>query len=152
MPEMVEHPSHYGGDVPHEVIKCLHAWGLESDALLWNSAKYIGRAGKKEDILQDLKKARFYLDRRIQDLESEAEPELVGGSLQVRCSVKKGGLEQCVKWENHGSLHETANGYTWDQVSLSDPRCTARHSGRMCRLAPDHSGEHKTVDGFAWVP
>ena len=72
--EAVHHPTHYGGDTPHETIKCLSAWGLESDALLWNAAKYISRAGKKGDLLEDLKKARFYLERRIATLESPASP------------------------------------------------------------------------------
>lgn len=54
--EKVNHPAHYGGDVPHEVVKCLEAWGLESDALLWNAVKYISRAGKKNSALEDLKK------------------------------------------------------------------------------------------------
>ena len=30
--EAINHPSHYGGDVPHETYKCLRAWGLEGDA------------------------------------------------------------------------------------------------------------------------
>jgi hypothetical protein len=67
--EAVNHPQHYGGDTPHEVIKCLRAWGLECDALLWNAVKYIARAGKKADLLEDLRKAKFYLDRRITSLE-----------------------------------------------------------------------------------
>lgn len=63
-------PEHYGGpDSPHEVIKCLRAWGLEGDALLWNVVKYIARAGKKGPALQDLKKAHFYLTRRIEVME-----------------------------------------------------------------------------------
>ena len=66
MTDGVNHPAHYGGDTEHEVIKCLEAWGLESDALLWNTVKYIARAGRKGQYLEDLKKARFYLDRRIQ--------------------------------------------------------------------------------------
>src|SRR5579871_1841748 len=66
--EMVNHPEHYGGDTPHEVIKCLEAWGLESDALLWNAVKYIARAGKKGAAREDLEKARWYLDRRIAGL------------------------------------------------------------------------------------
>ena len=66
----MHHPSHYGGDVQHETVKCLNAWGLESDALLWNAAKYISRAGKKNDLLEDLKKARWYIDRRITELEN----------------------------------------------------------------------------------
>ena len=68
-PEMVEHPAHYGGDSVYEVIKVLKAWGLESDALLWNVIKYVARAYLKGNLLEDLKKARFYLDRRISQLE-----------------------------------------------------------------------------------
>jgi Protein of unknwon function (DUF3310) len=70
MSEAVNHPQHYGGDVLHETVKCLEACGLESDALLWNAAKYICRAGKKTDALEDLKKARWYLNRRIAVMES----------------------------------------------------------------------------------
>lgn len=64
----VLHPTHYGGDVPHEVIKCLAAWGLESNAILWNVVKYVSRAGKKDPAkrLQDLRKAAFYLEYEIQ--------------------------------------------------------------------------------------
>lgn len=72
--EAVNHPAHYGGDVPHETVKCLAAWGLESDALLWNAVKYISRAGKKGNLLEDLKKARWYLERRIASLEASGEP------------------------------------------------------------------------------
>lgn len=67
--EQVNHPSHYGGDVPHEVIKCLEAWGLVNDAYLFNVVKYLARAGKKDAVLQDLKKAKFYLDRKIANME-----------------------------------------------------------------------------------
>lgn len=47
-----------------------YAWGLEADALLWNAVKYISRAGKKGDTLEDLKKARWYLDKRIELMEA----------------------------------------------------------------------------------
>lgn len=69
MKEKVNHPEHYGGDVPHETWKCLNAWGLEADALLWNAVKYISRAGKKDNLLEDLKKAQWYLNKRIELLE-----------------------------------------------------------------------------------
>jgi len=68
--EKVNHPPHYGGDSVHETIKCLESWGLERDALLWNAVKYISRAGKKDNLLDDLKKARWYLQRRIDSLEN----------------------------------------------------------------------------------
>ena len=71
--EAVNHPSHYGGDTVYEVIKVLKAWGLHRNAYLWNAVKYIARAGKKDPSkqLEDLKKARFYLDAEIAELESK---------------------------------------------------------------------------------
>jgi hypothetical protein len=71
MVEQVNHPAHYGGeDNLYEAIKVIEAWGL--DFCLGNTVKYISRAGKKADpALQDLKKARWYLDRRIQQMEQQ---------------------------------------------------------------------------------
>lgn len=66
--ETVEHPDYYGGpDDPYEVIKVAEAWGLDEDAYLFNVLKYIARAGKKNPATrdEDLRKGRFYLDRRI---------------------------------------------------------------------------------------
>ena len=37
--------------------------------------KYIARAGRKDDIVQDLKKARQYLDFEIEYLENERKQE-----------------------------------------------------------------------------
>jgi hypothetical protein len=62
----VSHPAHYGGEGnPHEVIACLESWGLTSNAYLWNVCKYVARADKKGAPLEDLKKARFYLEREL---------------------------------------------------------------------------------------
>lgn len=74
--ELVSHPDHYGGeDNPYEVIKIAEATGLDSDAYLFNVLKYIVRSGKKDDNppVQDLKKALFYLDRRIKTIEQNGE-------------------------------------------------------------------------------
>lgn len=68
--EKVNHPSHYGGDTVYETIKVLEAWGLDQSFCLGNAVKYISRAGKKGDALTDLKKAKFYLDREIANLEA----------------------------------------------------------------------------------
>jgi len=66
--EAVNHPSHYGGqENPYEAIKVIEAWNLNFK--LGNTVKYISRAGKKDNTLQDLKKAKWYLDREIQKLE-----------------------------------------------------------------------------------
>jgi len=70
--EMVNNPEHYGGaENVYEVVKVCEAWGLDKDAYLFNVVKYIGRAGKKESDkeLQDLKKAAWYLNRRIENIE-----------------------------------------------------------------------------------
>ncbi len=68
--EVVNHPAHYGGaDNPYEAIKVIEAWGL--GFCLGNTVKYISRAGKKDPTLQDLKKAQWYLDREIQNMEKK---------------------------------------------------------------------------------
>lgn len=67
--EMVSHPEHYGGqDDPYEAIKVIEAWNLGFN--LGNTIKYISRAGKKhrDKELEDLEKARWYLDREIAKL------------------------------------------------------------------------------------
>jgi len=69
MAEAVNHPAHYGGaDNPYEAIKVIEAWGL--GFCLGNTVKYIARAGKKDATLQELKKARWYLDREISNMEN----------------------------------------------------------------------------------
>jgi Protein of unknwon function (DUF3310) len=66
----VNHPDHYGGDTPYEVIKVIHAWELDFD--LGNAVKYIARAGKKSrNAIEDLEKARFYLNYKIELLTGE---------------------------------------------------------------------------------
>lgn len=59
----VEHPAHYTfGKI--EVLDAIEDWGL--DYHRGNILKYIVRAGKKGDkLIEDLRKARFYLDRYI---------------------------------------------------------------------------------------
>jgi hypothetical protein len=62
----VIHPQHYGGkNNPYEAIKVIEAWEVGFN--LGNTLKYISRAGKKDNIIQDLEKALFYLDREIQN-------------------------------------------------------------------------------------
>lgn len=58
----VNHPSHY----------CSHPSGVECIQItehmgfcLGNALKYIWRADLKQDALEDLRKARFYIDREI---------------------------------------------------------------------------------------
>ena len=67
--EMVNHPRHYGGaDNTYEAIKVIEAWDLNFS--LGNVIKYISRAGKKNETLEDLEKAAWYLDRAIQQIKT----------------------------------------------------------------------------------
>jgi hypothetical protein len=60
--EAVNHPTHYNqGSI--EVIEAIEDWGLDFNA--GNVVKYIARYHHKSEPLEDLKKARWYLDRLI---------------------------------------------------------------------------------------
>lgn len=62
--EQVDHPAHYGGaDNPYEAVKVIAAHNL--DFFLGNVIKYIIRSDKKGNELQDLRKAAWYLNKKI---------------------------------------------------------------------------------------
>ena len=68
--ELVNHPQHYGGkDNPYEAIKVIENWNL--GFCLGNTIKYISRAGKKDDTVQELEKALWYLKREIKTLKGK---------------------------------------------------------------------------------
>lgn len=74
MSSQVNHPQHYGGeDNPYEAIKVITAWRL--GFCLGNVVKYIARAGKKDKTkeIEDLEKARWYLDKHIEHLKEQQE-------------------------------------------------------------------------------
>ena len=65
--EWVNHHKHYGAaDDPYEVIKVIDAWELGFS--LGNAVKYIGRAGRKGNAVEDLRKAAWYIQHEIDRL------------------------------------------------------------------------------------
>ena len=69
--EQVNHPSHYNiGKI--EVADAIHDWKL--DFFRGNVVKYVVRAGHKDQSkeLEDLKKAKWYLEYSIAMLEKES--------------------------------------------------------------------------------
>ena len=64
--EKVNHPSHYAEGRKHEPIDVIQDWNL--DFCLGNTVKYISRFGRKDNSIEDLEKARFYLDYKLQEL------------------------------------------------------------------------------------
>jgi hypothetical protein len=67
---MINSPPHYAFARDQEPIKVIRAWGL--GFALGNVVKYIARAGRKdqEKRIEDLKKARWYLDDEITFLQT----------------------------------------------------------------------------------
>lgn len=66
--EKVNHPSHYNaGKI--EVIEYLKDQGMHKDFCIGNVIKYVSRYKFKDNPLEDLKKARWYLDYVIKSIE-----------------------------------------------------------------------------------
>jgi hypothetical protein len=78
-PDPIYQPEHYTRRSP-QPIDVIKAWNL--DFWLGNVMKYVGRCGFKSGNteLQDLKKAKFYLDEKIAILEGEMGEKEVQGS------------------------------------------------------------------------
>jgi hypothetical protein len=74
--DAVNRPSHYAEGRQYEPIAVIEDWELGYH--LGNALKYISRAGRKDNITQDLRKAVWYIERHIEVLEEETvEPEPV---------------------------------------------------------------------------
>ncbi len=58
-----EHPQHYNV-TRYETWDVLDAW-FPTNPLLWQVGKYIARADHKGEPIEDLKKAKAYLEREI---------------------------------------------------------------------------------------
>ena len=63
----VDHPSHYNQGI--EPIDIIESWDLNFS--LGNAIKYILRAPYKNNELEDLEKAKWYLEREIKRLKGE---------------------------------------------------------------------------------
>lgn len=71
--ELVNHPEHYGGDSEYECIKVLEYWNTEEEFLGFckdNAIKYLCRAGKKNETVQEWKKALWYINKGIEYIEN----------------------------------------------------------------------------------
>ena len=65
--EMVNHPSHYNQGI--ETIEYIESWSMNFN--IGNVIKYVTRAGYKDNQLEDLKKAMWYLQREIDRIENK---------------------------------------------------------------------------------
>lgn len=67
--DVVVNPSHYTEGRKYQPKDVIRDWGLNFN--LGNVVKYVSRAGRKIDALEDLKKARQYLDFEIEAMGKE---------------------------------------------------------------------------------
>jgi len=66
--DAVNHPSHYTAGRKYETIDVIEDWDLNFH--LAQVIKYVSRAGRKGNTLEDLNKAAWYLARHIENLEA----------------------------------------------------------------------------------
>lgn len=64
----VNHPSHYNQG-KYEVIDVIEDWKLNFN--LGNAIKYIARCPFKRNKLEDLEKAKWYIEREIKSIEKD---------------------------------------------------------------------------------
>ena len=70
----VEHPSHYTEGREYEPKDVIYDWGLDFN--LGSAVKYISRAGRKDDIIQDLKKAQQFIQFEIDAIQKKRSKEV----------------------------------------------------------------------------
>jgi len=70
--DSVNHPGHYTSHPSG--VECIQVTE-HMNFCIGNAVKYLWRAGLKGDALEDLKKARWYVDREIKRIESAASRE-----------------------------------------------------------------------------
>lgn len=83
MSDPVNHPSHYTDVVPG--IECI-AVTEHFSFLRGNAIKYLWRAGAKGNVIEDLRKAAWYIEREIESLKKERNRPAVEPHKQPACS------------------------------------------------------------------
>ena len=69
--DIINAPNHYCEGREYQPIDVISDWGLNFN--LGNTVKYISRAGRKDDIVQDLKKGKILFGLRNQKIRRIAE-------------------------------------------------------------------------------
>ena len=101
MTDLVNNPPHYKSPNGLEAINVIEGFGLGFH--LGNVVKYILRAGRKDHHVQDLRKARWYLDREVRRHESNGHHPL--GDLAALTSFRLCYLATPYSKYKGGDLH-----------------------------------------------
>lgn len=140
MSDAVNHPAYYNrGSV--EVIEFIEDWRL--DFSMGSFVKYICRAGKKDNYVQDLEKARWYIKRFVAH-PSEPVPEEFG-TYNWRQYAESQGLETelCIAMDSaYGIYRGGAPAERLNDVSAIIDICIARYN----RNANKNNIEHGVLE------
>lgn len=86
MNDMVKQPAHYTEGRKYEPRKVIRDWKLSWE--LGNAVKYIARAGRKWNTIEDLEKAKQYIDFEIEALREEELAKAVGFFSEYEAEMK----------------------------------------------------------------
>ena len=123
-------PEHYNrlNPQPKDVIR---AWGLNFN--LGSAVKYISRAGHKDDIVQDLKKAQEFIQFEIDAIEG-ARKDLVAYQKKVlRHEIVHAFLYESGLWQNaYGSKCWAKNEEMIDWMAIQIPKIQRAYKEAYC--------------------
>lgn len=114
----VNHPSHYCEGRAYEPIDVIEDWDLGYN--LGSVLKYVSRAGRKQNQLEDLKKARFYLEREIQNLEA-VPPFTYEDILEDAAYTAAAGEKLLYEYGVADVDDQPLAGWDWDDDYMWDP-------------------------------
>lgn len=131
--DMVDQPSHYTSHPSG--IECIEIT-KHMDFLLGNALKYIWRSELKDDMVQDLKKANWYLNKKIEEITK------VDNTLNLH-AVETHEDEDNPKWDV-GENKETTIPYTVANYVLE----FSAEFSEMAMMTAAFSNTLRTIDGM----
>ena len=115
----IDSPAHYAEGRQYEPIDVIADWELNYH--LGNTLKYVSRAGRKLNQLEDLKKARWYLDREIQTLEAVPFAVTYEDVLEAAAAEASAGQELLHEYGVADVDDQPLSGWDWDDDYMWDP-------------------------------
>jgi len=112
-------PAHYAEGRAYEPIDVIYDWELGYN--LGSVVKYVSRAGRKQNLLQDLKKARFYLNKEIEALESAPSAVTYEDVLEGVAAEAAAGRELLNEYGVSDVDDQPLSGWDWDDDYMWDP-------------------------------
>lgn len=159
MSDQVNKPSHYIGGRKYEPIDVIQDWDL--GFCLGNALKYISRAGRKdpEKTLEDLRKAQWYVNRAITELEEPDESsyslpysshtfDLYGEILKAQPSDLGYGLRCPGRLKQSLEDHKLCTAWDSDDSYMIE----TKHSEHYYDVNRNRAYDDWTVDDCGWDP